>query len=182
MFLEVYFDDWTVFGLVKFHVASLRLMPNTYQRYQIALNLKKYLFCVPFGTLLGHVVCRQGLMVDPVNIAVILNLEAQRSVKELHANLGHTRYYKKFIKCYAQITVPMETLLKKDATFCQNEDCKKSLDVLKEIMVTTTILVFLIGRSFMYTSIIMYSAESSTDTGWWRRLGRSYSIQKQKVI
>lgn len=25
-FLEVYFDDWTVFGLVKKHVASLRLM------------------------------------------------------------------------------------------------------------------------------------------------------------
>eukprot|EP00253_Pinus_taeda_P023002 PITA_23002 len=43
-FLEVYFDDWTMFGLVKCHVASLRLMLGTYQRYQIALNLKKCLF------------------------------------------------------------------------------------------------------------------------------------------
>jgi hypothetical protein len=59
-FLEVYFDDWTVFGLVKCHVASLRLMLDTCRRYQIALNLKKCLFCVPFGNLLGHVVCRQG--------------------------------------------------------------------------------------------------------------------------
>ena len=25
-FLEVYFDDWTVFGLVRRHAASLRLM------------------------------------------------------------------------------------------------------------------------------------------------------------
>lgn len=28
-FLEVYLDDWTVFGLVKRHVASLRLMLDT---------------------------------------------------------------------------------------------------------------------------------------------------------
>jgi len=28
-FLEVYLDDWIVFGLVKHHVASLRLMLDT---------------------------------------------------------------------------------------------------------------------------------------------------------
>lgn len=55
-FLEVYSDDWTIFGLVKHHVTSLHLMLDTCQRYQIVLNLKKCLFCVPFGTLQGHVV------------------------------------------------------------------------------------------------------------------------------
>ena len=25
-FLEVYFDDWTLFGLVKYHIESLRMM------------------------------------------------------------------------------------------------------------------------------------------------------------
>jgi len=80
-FLEVYFDDWTIFGLVKCHVASLHLMLDTYRRYQIMLNLKKCLFYVPFGNLLGHVVCKQELMVDPAKIVMILNLEASRSVK-----------------------------------------------------------------------------------------------------
>jgi len=36
----------------------------------------------------------------------------------------------------------MEKLLKKDATFCWNDECQKSLDVLKEKMVTAPILVF----------------------------------------
>ena len=80
-FLEVYFDDWSVFGLVKCHVASLRLMLDACQRYQIMLKLKKSLFCIPFGNLLEHVVYRQELMVDPVKIAVILNLETPRIVK-----------------------------------------------------------------------------------------------------
>jgi len=130
-FLEVYFDYWTVFELVKHHVASLRLMLDMCHKYQIALNLKKCIFCVPFGILLGHVLCKQGLMVEPAKIAMIVNLEAPRNVKKLCATLGHTGYYKKFIKEYAQITVPMEKLLKKDATFCWDEEFQCRLDVLK---------------------------------------------------
>eukprot|EP00253_Pinus_taeda_P028773 PITA_28773 len=80
-------------------------------------------------------------MVDPVNIVVILNLEVPRSVKQLRATLAHTRYYQKFIKSYAQITAPMEKLLKRDVTFCWNDVCKKSLNVLKEKLMTTPILV-----------------------------------------
>jgi len=52
-FLEVYFDDWTVFGLVKHHVPSLHVMSDTCQRYQIMLNVKKCMFCVPFGNCWG---------------------------------------------------------------------------------------------------------------------------------
>lgn len=79
--LEVHFDDWTMSGLVKNHVASLLLMLDTCRRYQIALNLKKCIFCVPFGILLSHVVCKLGLMVEPVKIVVIVNLEAPMNVK-----------------------------------------------------------------------------------------------------
>ena len=43
-FLEVYFDECTMFGLVKCHVASLHLMLDTCQRYQITLKLKSVYF------------------------------------------------------------------------------------------------------------------------------------------
>ena len=39
-FLEVYFDDWTIFGLLKKQVSNLRLMLGTCRKYQISLNLK----------------------------------------------------------------------------------------------------------------------------------------------
>lgn len=63
-FLEVYLDDWTVFGLVKKHVTSLWLMLDTCCRHHIVLNLKKCTFLVAFRNMLGHVVCKQELMVD----------------------------------------------------------------------------------------------------------------------
>lgn len=36
----------------------------------------------------------------------------------------------------------MEILLRKDATFCSDDDCQENLDILKKNMVTTPILVF----------------------------------------
>ena len=79
--LEVYFDDWTVFGLLKKHVEALRLMLAKCRQHQISLYLKKCIFCVPFGILLGHIICRQGLMVDPMKIAIIVNLPPPNLVR-----------------------------------------------------------------------------------------------------
>lgn len=128
-FLKAYIDDWTTFGLLKKHVSRLRLMLDICRRYQIELNLKKCIFCVPSGIILGHVVCKKGLMVDPANIVVIINLDPLKNVKQLRVTLGHTGYYRKFIKAYAQITTLMEKLLKKDATFCRDDECQKILDI-----------------------------------------------------
>lgn len=142
-FLKVCFDYYTIFALIKLMVESLRLMLDTYRRYQITLNLKKCLFFVPFGNLFRNAVCKHGLMVDPMMIMVIMNLESPRIVKKMHATLGHIGYYINFIKIYATITSYMETLLKKDVMFFWNDHCKKILDIMKENMVNTSILVFL---------------------------------------
>jgi len=100
-FLEVYFDYWTVFGLLNNHIEQLRLMFEWCRQCQIALNLKKCIFCSSFGILLGHVVCKQGLIVDPTKISVIVNLPPPTFVQQLRATLEHTGYYRRFIKGYA---------------------------------------------------------------------------------
>jgi hypothetical protein len=55
-FLELYLDDWTMYSLLKDHVEYLRLMFEICMQYQISLNIKKCIFCTPFGILLGHIV------------------------------------------------------------------------------------------------------------------------------
>ena len=131
-FLEVYFDDWTIFGLVKNHVSKMRMMLDACRKHHISLNIKKCIFCIPFGILLGHIVCQQGLMVDPAKVALIINLAIPATEKQLRSSLGHTSYYRKFIQGYALITPPMEKLLKKDASFFWDVECYKSFELLKE--------------------------------------------------
>eukprot|EP00253_Pinus_taeda_P036150 PITA_36150 len=126
------------FGLKNTPTIFPRVVVVAFKEY-IHKFLEVYL---DYWTVFGHVVCKQGLIVDPAKVVVILNLKVPRSVKQLCATLGHTCYYRKFIKSYAQIIAPMETLLKKDATYCLNDDCRKSLDVLKEKMASAPIMVF----------------------------------------
>jgi hypothetical protein len=122
-FLEAYFDYWTVFNLLKNHIECLRLMLDKCRKCQIALNLKKCIFFSPFGVLLGNIVCKKGLLVDPSKISIIVDLPPPTSVRQLCTTLGHTGYYRKFIKGYAQITTPMEKLLKKDSKLQWTKEC-----------------------------------------------------------
>jgi len=86
--------------------------------------LKKCIFFSPFGVLLGHIVCKQGLLVDPSKIAIIVDLKPPTSIKQLRTVLENTSYYKKFIKGYAQIIAPIENLLKKCCQFSWIEECQ----------------------------------------------------------
>jgi hypothetical protein len=109
---------------------------------QISLNLKKCILFSPFGVLLVHIVCKQGLLVDPSKNSIIVDLTPPTSVKQLRTVLGHTRYYRKFIKGYSHITTPMENLLKKYYQFHWIEECQQSFNTLKQKTVTAPILVF----------------------------------------
>ena len=119
-------DDWTIYGLVKYHLENLRLMLEWCRQHQIALNSKKCIFCAPFGILLGHIVCKEGLLVDPMKIALILSLPLSTNVNMLCATMGHMGYYHKFIRGYTTINAPLEKLLKKDIAFEWTPECQGS--------------------------------------------------------
>jgi hypothetical protein len=55
-FIEVYIDDWIVYSFLKEHIKFLWLMFGHCRKLHISLNLKKCIFCVPFGNILGHIV------------------------------------------------------------------------------------------------------------------------------
>jgi hypothetical protein len=73
-YLEVYFDDWTNFSLLQNHIECLRLMLDKCRQCQISLNLKKCILFSPFGVLLGHIVCKKGLLVDPSKMIIIVDI------------------------------------------------------------------------------------------------------------
>ena len=80
-FLALYMDYWTVYVLVKYHTMNIRLMLERCRQHHISLNLKKCVFCAPFGILLGHIVCKEGMLVNPTNIAVIVDFLTPMMVK-----------------------------------------------------------------------------------------------------
>ncbi|KAH0784702.1 hypothetical protein KY290_004300 [Solanum tuberosum] len=64
---------------------------------------------------LGHILSEIGLQVDPEKITAIVSWPLPSSVKDVHAFLGLTGYYRRFVKGYAQLALPLTDLLKKDS-------------------------------------------------------------------
>jgi hypothetical protein len=64
------------------------------------------------------------------------------SAKKLCSMLGHTGYYHRFIRRYANITAPMENILNKAEVFQWTPECDKVFEILKEKLNTTPILIF----------------------------------------
>ncbi|XP_070025061.1 uncharacterized protein [Nicotiana sylvestris] len=94
--IEVYVDDVIIKSTMQDdHVQDLRKFFEHLRKYDLKLNPAKYAFGVPSGKLLGFVVSRSGIELDPTKIKSILNLPPPRTKKEVklrHYLLAYTTY------------------------------------------------------------------------------------------
>ena len=81
-FLVIYLDDITVFSkLDNQHLDYLRQVFIKCRKYGISLNPKKYLFGLEEGKLLGHIISKDGIRIDPARIEAILLIQHPRNIK-----------------------------------------------------------------------------------------------------
>ena len=83
-FLVVYQDDITVYSKSdNEHLNHQRRVFIKCRKFGISLNPKKTLFVIEEGKLLGHIISKDGIRIDPTRIEVILTITHPRNIKEL---------------------------------------------------------------------------------------------------
>ena len=92
------------------------------------------------GIVLGHVVSSRGIEVDKAKVDTIQSLPYPTSVQEVHSFLGHGGFYRRFIKDFSKIVLPLCKLLQKDVAFEFDKECKKGFDKLKEFLTSTPVI------------------------------------------
>eukprot|EP00253_Pinus_taeda_P024655 PITA_24655 len=105
----------------------------------------------------GHILSHEGVKVDPSKIKAIKELKIPTSIKHLRGFLELTGYYRKFVKNYGRIAVPLTTLLKKDA-FSWTPEATKAFKHLKEVMYQAPVLATL---NFTKTFIVECDASGN---------------------
>ena len=71
--------------------------------YDISLNPKKCVFAVMEGKLLGHIVSKKGISIDPERIKAII--------------YGNNKFVRIFVPDFAQIVKPLQQMVKQNALF-----------------------------------------------------------------
>ena len=114
--IEVYVDDVIIKSRESSdHLTHLRKLFERLRRYNLKLNPAKCAFGVPAGKLLGFIVSRRGIVLDPSKIKAISELPPPKTRKEVMSLLGRLNYISRFIAQSTVVCEPIFKLLKKDA-------------------------------------------------------------------
>jgi hypothetical protein len=116
--IEVFMDDFTVYGdSFDNCLHNLTLVLQRCIETNLVLNSEKCHFMVGQGIVLGHIVSSKGIEVDKAKVDIIQSLPYPTSVREVRSFLGHAGFYRRFIKDFSKIALPLCKLLQKGCSF-----------------------------------------------------------------
>ena len=82
--MVIYMDNITVYSRWdKYHIKHLERVFIKCRRYGTSLNPRKSNFTLEEGKLLGHIISKEGIMIDLERVKGILKVEQPRSKKEV---------------------------------------------------------------------------------------------------
>ncbi|WKA11128.1 hypothetical protein VitviT2T_028658 [Vitis vinifera] len=92
------------------------------------------------GIVLGHIISKQDIEVDKAKVELIVKLTSPTNVKGVRQFLGHVGFYRRFIKDFSKLAMPLCELLVKDAKFIWDDRCQSSFEELKLFLTTAPIV------------------------------------------
>ncbi|CAJ2628780.1 unnamed protein product [Trifolium pratense] len=140
-FVVIFIDDILIYSKdSQEHAEHLRIVLEILREKKLYAKFSKCEFWLSEVKFLGHVISQGGVSVDQSKVEAVLNWERPRSVTEVRSFLGLAGYYRRFIKSFSQIALPLTRLTRKDTPFVWNEECERSFRRLKEMLTQAPVL------------------------------------------
>lgn len=144
VFLVVYLDDLTIFSNSdEDHLYHLKIVFQWCRKFGISLNPKKSLFAMDEGKLLGHIISKEGICIDPARVEAIQKIDFPRSKKEIQSFDGKINFLCRFVPNLAEHLREITNMLKKDTTVRWMEEAVKSFNLVKLALSSAPVLISL---------------------------------------
>lgn len=139
--VQPYLDDLPAHSLHHAdHLVHLRAIFMRCRHYRIRLNPHKCLFCIETGRLLGFVVSKDVIRVDPSKVEAIIKLHPPSSLRQLQSLQWKANFLRQFIPNYDEVTKGFSRLLKQNTQFYWDEIAQKYFDALKHALTHAPLL------------------------------------------
>ena len=140
--IEVYVDDMIAkFKTEEEHLVNLRKLFKRLRKYRLRLNPTKCTFGVKSGKILGFIVSRKGIEVDPEKVKAILEMPEPCTKKQVWGFLGHLNYIARFISQLMATCEPLFKLLHKDQSIRWNDDCQEAFGKIQQCLMNPPVLM-----------------------------------------
>ena len=92
------------------------------------------------GFLLGFIISKGGISVDPLKVEAILRLSPLQTIGHLQILQGMTKFLWRFVVSFSNLTKGFIRLLKEDTPFIWDERAQESFDALNKSLASTPML------------------------------------------
>lgn len=139
----IYMDDLIIFSKdLNSHLDNLRLIFETCRTKNLKLNASKCTFLQNSVTYCGHTVSKQGISIDSSKTEAIRKYPTPTNADETKRFVAFANYYRKFIRNFAQLCIPLNNLTRKNVNFKWTEDHQYSFNEIKNQLLQMPILNF----------------------------------------
>eukprot|EP00253_Pinus_taeda_P002507 PITA_02507 len=137
----VYLDDITIFSKERSnHLHDLNQIFQRCKKYGISLNPKKSFFALDQGKLLGFIVSKDGIYIDPDKIKEISEIHFPHNKKSMQPFLGQINFVKRFVPDFSHIILPLQTMIKKNSVFKWRSPEKEAFELIKQSIINAPAL------------------------------------------
>jgi len=114
----VYMDDILTHAPTKKQLfKTTKEVLKILQEHDLYLKPEKCQFAKQQLSYLGYIIFPDQVQMDPIKLKGISNWPAPSTIKETRKFLGFCNFYRKFIKDYTKIALPINQLVKKNTKF-----------------------------------------------------------------
>lgn len=138
----VYLDDILIFSSSREeHIVHVKEVLERLRQHKLYASPKKCFFMTQEVEFLGIIVTDKGLKVNPEKTDIIRKWPKPSTITEVRSFLGLASFFRRFIKDFAKIALPLTNLTKKGSTIQDwNENCSISMEKLKQSLTSAPIL------------------------------------------
>lgn len=139
----VYLDDILIFSRTQEeHDRHCLMVLEQLRKGRLFANAEKCEFDKPEVEYLGYIIGAQGIKMNPKKLQTVMDWPVPLSVKDVQSFLGFSNFYRRFIKNYSRIALPLHNLTKKfPAPFHFSSDALSAFNTLKSAFTVAPILL-----------------------------------------
>ncbi|KAL8091944.1 hypothetical protein AgCh_034279 [Apium graveolens] len=142
----VFLDDILIYSRTEAeHAEHLRIALEILREEQLFAKFSKCEFWRNEVQFLGHVINKEGVLVDPFKIEAVSNWERPTTATEVRSFIGLAGYYRRFVQDFAKIAALLTRLTRKTEKFEWMEKCENSFQELKKSSIDVYLELLLIG-------------------------------------